>query len=105
MSITTEIDAILADVEKAAKSLEGKTWDEMKVLHDQALVVETDLKKEITILRQRAANAAVTIETDAEEEIIVVKAKLAAAIAWVESLEKRIAGTTRDIYGEKYGRK
>jgi hypothetical protein len=105
MTIKTDIDDILADVEKSAKHLESLTWNQVKELHDKALVVETDLKKEITLLRQRAANAAVTIETDAEEEIIAVKAKLAAAIAWVEALEKRIAGTTRDIYGEKYGRK
>lgn len=104
MTIKTDIDNILADVEKAEKSLEGKTWDEMKNLHDQALVAETDIKREITLLRQRAANDAVTVETDAEEDIIAAKAKLAAAIAWVEAIEKRIAGTTRDIYGEKYGR-
>jgi hypothetical protein len=105
MTIKTDIDNVLADVEGAVKSLEGKTWDEIKQFHDKALVVETDLKKEITLLRQRAANAAVTVETDAEVEIIAVKAKLAAAITWIEAVEKRIAGTTRDIYGERYGRK
>lgn len=85
-------ESFVTNIEAFVKKLEGKGLQELMVLRGQALVAEADAKREITILRQRAANMASTAETDVEEEIIQAKKELANALNWLQAVEKKIAG-------------
>jgi len=87
-----EESSILSDIDKLVKRLEGKGAAELENLRSQALIAETDLKREITILRQRAANMASTAETKIEEEIIQVKKELANALNWLRAIEQKLTG-------------
>lgn len=85
-------NSFVTDIEAFVKKLEGKGLQELMVLKARALVAEADAKREITILRQRAANMASTAETDVEEAIILAKRELANAMNWLQAVEKKIAG-------------
>jgi hypothetical protein len=82
-SLKQRVEALVSDVEK-------KTEAELRNLHADALVLESDIKKEITILRQRAANLATDADTEAEEAVIEAKALLGKTIAWLENVAGKI---------------
>jgi hypothetical protein len=84
--------------------LAGKTWKELKAIHDQAIVDEDRAKRTLHILRQRAAN----MPSDAEaltEAISDAVTDVVTTTEWLLKVEQVLSGTPRDIYGEKYGRK
>jgi hypothetical protein len=91
-----------AELSKFEKELKGKTVPELEIIHDAAIQAEVDIKREVTLLRQRAANMATTAETAVEEEIIAAKLKLADAIAWLHAIEKKLTGQVKDISGNVY---
>lgn len=97
-------DEVVSDAERFAKDLEDKTMHELIRLHDLAIIEEDKAKRELHILRLRAANMATTVEADVEKDLTEAKARVAAAIAWLHAIEKRLLGVPRDIWGEKYGR-
>jgi hypothetical protein len=85
-----------AKVSKLYKELEGKTEAELRALYADALVAESDAKKEVTILRQRAANLAADTDVTAEKAVIEAKKELAMAAAWLKALEGRLSGSLKD---------
>lgn len=88
--------SIESRVEAFLKDLEGKGEEELKNLYADALIAESDAKREVTILAQRAANLAADVDTDAQEAVIVAKDKLADAIAWVQALLQKLGGQVSD---------
>jgi hypothetical protein len=85
-------DKLVTGIEAFIKKLEGKGEQELLNLKAEALFAEAEAKREITILRQRAANMASTAETAVEEEIILAKKELANAINWLNAIEHKLAG-------------
>jgi hypothetical protein len=100
---TFSLDSLKNRVEQIVVDLKDKSEAELRNLHVLALDLESDIKKEITILRQRAANLAVDTKTDAEEAVIEAKILLGRAIAWLEKLEQHLSGAIKDHNtGEKF---
>lgn len=91
---------ILSEFEKKVaalvKSLEGKTEAELRALYAEALVAESEAKREVTILRQRAANLAADTEIEAEKAVIEAKKVLDDALAWLKALEQKLSGALKD---------
>lgn len=85
-------DKLVTGIEAFIKKLEGKGVQELMVLREKALQEEVAAKREITILRQRAANMASTAETDVEEGIILAKKELANAMNWLQAIEQKLSG-------------
>jgi hypothetical protein len=98
------VDEVVSVIDDAAKKLEGKTVQQLKYLHDEAVVLEDAAKKYLHILRQRAVNLATTVDDSVDKDIIAAKAKIVEAEAWVREIELRLEGEYRDIWGSKYGR-
>lgn len=99
---------VLTDIESKIgsflKDLEGKSEAELKGLYDKAIILESDLKRELTVLRQRAANLASTASTEVEQEVIKVKSDLENALAWLKAIEKKLFGVVKDYStGQKFG--
>lgn len=92
------------EVDKFAKLLEGKSMVELMDLHALAILEEDKAKRELHLLRLRAANMASTVDAEVDKGITVAKEKVAETIAWLHAIEKRLLGVPRDIWGEKYGR-
>lgn len=107
-SIVQDIEEVAASVEaevdKYEEILKEKTMTELIRLHDEAILAEDAAKRELHILRQRAANMATIADDTVEKAVSTAKAKVAEAIAWLHAIEKRLFGVPRDIWGEKYGR-
>lgn len=92
-------EEVVQDVDKFAAKLEGKTVQDLRYMHDEAIVAENDAKRVVVILRQRAANDIVSAEITAEEEIIAAKKAWAEAIAWLQAIEKKLEGEFKDVAG------
>lgn len=95
---------VKAEVEKYYEELKGKSMWELMKLHDAAVVAEDAAKRELVVLRQRAANMASTVNDEVDKEISAAKQKVAEAIAWLHAIEAKLEGVPRDIWGAKYGR-
>lgn len=102
-SVITDIENVAEEVvqsaDKFAQRLEGKTVQDLRYLHDEALIAESDAKKVVVILRQRAANEIVSAEVKSEEAIIEAKKVWAEAIAWLQAVEKKLEGEFKDVSG------
>lgn len=82
-----------------AKRLQGKTVQELRILHDEALVDESEAKRHLVLLRQRAAMMASTTGPDVDEEIMKAKDEAAKSAAWLFAIEKKLEGEFKDISG------
>lgn len=89
-------DEIVTDY---AKRLQGKTVQELRIMHDEALVDESEAKRYLVLLRQRATNMASTAGPDIDEEIMIAKEEAAKAAAWLFAIEKKLEGEFKDISG------
>jgi hypothetical protein len=98
----SEIDKIRDEIKKLEGELKGKSVTELRQLHQDALWAESELKRELYVLRQRAANMSSDAEAKYEEEIIELKAKLHEAYIWLKALEVKLFGETKDISGITY---
>lgn len=101
-----EFDKIVADVETEIKPVEEKAEKfsvvTLRKMHDDAIMAEDALKRELAVARQRAANASTKISDEADHAIIVLKAKIAEAEGTVKELESKLAGEVKDIWGTKF---
>ena len=97
--VEEEVKKIEAVVEKEVSSLEGKTVQKLRVIHDDAIRAEDEAKRYVHVLRQRAANAVVDIDTKAEEDVIAAKKKLAEAAKWLRQVENALENEFKDISG------
>lgn len=96
-----EVEALVSEEEKALK---GKTVQELRTLHDQALRAEDEAKRLVHILRQRAANAVVDVDIAAELAVIDAKKELGKAGQWVRHIENALENEFKDIYETRFGR-
>lgn len=94
-----ETSKVVSEAEKFAKDLEGKTVDELRQLRENALYEESEIKRQLHLLRLRAANMATTAEADVDHEIVKVKKDLAVAVEWLLAVEKKLEGEFKDISG------
>ncbi len=90
------------ELHKVEADLAGKTTQELKLLHDEALAIEDKLKRELYVLRQRAANLATTAEADIEAEIVALKKKIVKAASRIREIESCLAGELKDIWGTRF---
>lgn len=97
--VAEDVKVAEAEVVKEVDVLEGKTVPELRILHDDALVAESEAKRLVHILRQRAVNEAVTIEIASEEAIIAAKKAWGEAVAWLQQVEKKLEGEFKDTSG------
>jgi hypothetical protein len=104
--VVGEVEVVLTEVEalfkKYSAELAGKTEAELRLLHDAAIQLDSDLKKELYVLRQRAANLATTAEADIEAEIVALKKKIVEAEAWLKAIEHQLAGKLKDVWGSTF---
>lgn len=113
----TDVKAAVSDVKVAAeetkaevdpllKKLEGKSEQDLRELHLQALYAEDAAKRELYVLRLRMANVATDVETELstqiEADIATMKQQVADAQAWLQAIESQLKGKVRDIYDSKY---
>lgn len=82
-----------------AKRLQGKTVQELRIMYDEALVDESEAKRHLVLLRQRAANMVSTAGPDVDEEVMKAKEEAAKAAAWLFAIEKKLEGEFKDISG------
>lgn len=101
--VKEKYEEVKVEVELGVSELEGKTVQELRVLHDEALIAEDQAKRLVHVLRQRANNAVVDVETKAEEDVIAAKKELAKAMQWLRQIENALEGEFKDLYGTKYG--
>jgi hypothetical protein len=101
VAVEEEVKHLEEAVVTEADKLEGLTVQQLRVLHDEALVAESEARRLVHVLRQRAANAAVDADVTAEEMVIAAKKKLAETIDWVRQVEKKLENEYLDIYGVK----
>lgn len=99
--VTSEVKT---EAEKYAAELEGKGMQELMKLHDEAILLEDAAKRELHVLRQRAANMTTVVDDAVDKEIAAAKVKVAEAISWLHAIEKRLYGVPRGIWGDIYGR-
>jgi len=97
-----DVDETVALAKQEMGKLEGLTADELRQLHQDALFAESEAKKELYLLRQRAAMMATTVSDEVEQEIIAAKAKLAEAGSWLHSIEQKLVGELKDIWGNTF---
>lgn len=97
--VEEDAKAVETEVVKEVDVLEGKTVPELRILHDDAIVAESEAKRLVHILRQRAANEAVTVETASEEAVIAAKKAWGEAVAWLQKVEKKLEGEFKDTSG------
>lgn len=97
-------EEVKAEVEKYYEELKDKTMQELIALHDEAIIADDAAKKELHVLRQRAANMTTVVDDAVEKEVTAAKEKVAEAIAWLHAIEKRLYGVPRGIWGDIYGR-
>lgn len=90
MSVITDLEQ---EFENLVTDLEGKTEAVLRDLYAEALIFESKVKVEITLLRQRAANLASDAETEAELLVLKGKELLVKAVAWIKELEGKLFGT------------
>ena len=88
-------------VEEETNPLAGKTVRELQNMRADALFEESEAKRYLVLLRQRAANMASTIGPEVDQEIIRAKAEQAKAESWLKQIEKELEGEFKDIYGTK----
>lgn len=104
-NLVDEFEKVAVEVEETAAKeidrLEGLTVQQLRDMHKQALDAESEARRLVHVLRQRAANAAVDIDIRAEESVIEAKKALAKAIEWVREIEKKLENEYLDIYGVK----
>lgn len=98
----SEIDKIRDEIKKLETELKGKSVAELRQLHQDALWAESELKRELYVLRQRAANASSDAEIKLEQDIIELKGKLHEAYVYLKALELKLFGETKDISGITY---
>jgi hypothetical protein len=89
-------------VDAQAKRLEGLSVTELRNLHAEALVAESEAKRELSVLRYRAANMATTVDADIDREVVQAKIKVAEALAWLMAVEQKLAGELKDIWGTRF---
>lgn len=100
-AVVEDVEHLVTDakkeVSKFEKELEGKTVDELRQLRTDALWAESELKRELHVLRLRAANMATTAEADVDQEIMDLKKKLSEAAEWLFAVEKKLEGEFKDL--------
>lgn len=85
--------------------LENKSPEDLRKLHDAAILAEDARKRELYVARQRAAMAPTnSAETDAEEEVSKLKAEWEKDVAWIKQIEAKLDGQVKDIWGTRFGR-
>lgn len=95
-SVMQDMSSLEQKIAKFFDSLAGKTEIELRNLYDDALVAESDAKRELYVLRQRAAALATDVDAEAERIIIEAKSGVEDAIAWLKALEQRLSGKLKD---------
>lgn len=100
--VEKELDKVDSDVAPLLEKLKDKTVDELKDLHTQAVYAEDAAKRELYVLRQRAANMATDVDASVEADIVEMKTKIAEAAAWLKALEIKLAGEVKDIWGTTF---
>jgi dsDNA-specific endonuclease/ATPase MutS2 len=95
----TTIGTVVTDLEDELKRLyeAAKTKSEAVLadVHQEALLLETKVKQEIVILRQRAANLATDADIEAEKAIIYAKEFLGKVIDFIQHVEGKLGGYSR----------
>lgn len=99
--VEQEVKKVLTETEKFAEGLDGKTVQELRILQSEALADESEAKRFLVLLRQRAANMASTVGAEVEQEIIVAKEEWAKSVVKLQAVEKKLEGEFADIYGTK----
>ena len=91
--------AVEKKVAKEADVLEGKTVSELRILRDDALIAESEAKRLVHILRQRAMNEIVSADVASEEAVIAAKRAWEESEAWLQQVEKKLEGEFKDTSG------
>jgi len=100
--VEAEVSRVEAKVDPLVEQIKGKTFSELKEMHLQALYAEDAIKRELHVLRLRAANMATTVDDEVDKQIADLKGKLTEAVAWLKVLESGLFGQLRDIWGTRY---
>lgn len=83
----------MLDFEKLLKDLEGKTEAQLRNLYSDALLAEAEAKRELYLVRVRAANLATDADTEEEKLIAEAKTAVADALTYLKALETKLFGS------------
>jgi len=103
-AVDGQVDITNEVADKPVHELDTKSLGELQRLHDEAIVLEDAAKRELHVIRQRAANMASTVDDEIDKEVVLAKQKVADAITRLHEIEKRLIRVPRDIWGSIYGR-
>lgn len=91
-----------ADLKKFGKDLENKSEAELRQLYQDALWAESEVKRELYILRQRVGSLSSNAETDLEDRIAELRVEGQEALMRLKALEQKLFGQTKDVWGTSY---
>lgn len=94
-----EVEAAVKDIEKEYSNLKGKTVEELRQLHADALLMESEAKRELHILMQRFAMKGTNVEEEALADLRVAMQKVDDAGRYLKALEGKLYGELKDIWG------
>lgn len=97
--VKAEVKEAELEASKYAAELAGKSTDELRQLHSDALYAESEAKRYLHLLRLRAASLATTVGHEVDHEIMDAKVKVAEAASYVSAIEDRLEGEVKDIWG------
>lgn len=85
-----------------AEKLENLSVEDLRKLHDDAIIAEDAAKRLLVVARQRAANMSSKVDDTVDREMIVLKRKVEEAHTWVKQIEEKLAGELKDIWGTTF---
>lgn len=103
-AMESEASKVEETVDEEVSALKRLTVPELRQMHQDALKLESEAKRELYMLRLRFANAATTIDDAAERELAVGRIRAEEAAVWVGKLEQALKGEYKDLVGvAKFG--
>lgn len=86
-------------VDREVEELKKLTVPELRQMHQDALRLESEAKRELYALRLRFANISTDVGEEAERELAVARIRVEEAAKWLVKLEKALEGEFKDIVG------
>lgn len=84
------------------EKLEKTSVEDLRKLHDEAIIAEDAVKRQLNVARQRAANMSTKVDDVVDREIIALKKKATELHDYIKQLEEKLSGELKDIWGTTF---
>lgn len=103
-AVESEVAKIEENVDEEVAALKRLTVPELRQMHQDALLLESNAKRALYNARLRFANATTEVDDTMERDVAVGRIRVEEAVAWVVKLEEALKGEYKDIVGvAKFG--